>query len=79
MNINVNVKIEKLLSTHRAGASLLQLPDVGDPADAVAHQEHPRDGQADLGVADLGRVGTRASNKPLHLFFMPDYSNFNTM
>ena len=41
------------INTHLFSYCLLQLPNIWNPPDTVTHQEHPRDGQANLGVSHV--------------------------
>ena len=67
--------LKRWKDTHLFSYSLLQLPNVRDPPDAVTDQEHPGDGEADLGVPHvphlarlpLAEPGVRKSVKSLDL------------
>ena len=55
--------------THLFSYCLLQLPNIWNPPDTVTHQEHPSDGQANLGVPHvpqlsglLAKAGPREGN-----------------
>ena len=41
------------INTHLFSYCLLQLPNIWNPPDTVTHQEHPGNGQANLGVSHV--------------------------